>query len=90
MEKEVTDPARQEAPAVESLEEKSEAENLSSSQREINGQDGSISKEDAAANEFNPGLRFYMSFAALAVLALMVSWDGTSVSVALPVRLLSF
>lgn len=41
-----------------------------------------------AASRFEPGLRFYLAFSSLAVLAMMVSLDGTSVSVALPVRLL--
>lgn len=36
--------------------------------------------------EWSPGYRFYLAFSALAVLALMASLDGTSVSVALPVR----
>ncbi|KAB8360571.1 hypothetical protein FH972_024311 [Carpinus fangiana] len=35
--------------------------------------------------EWKPGYRFYLAFSALAVLALMASLDGTSVSVALPV-----
>ncbi|KAI9370387.1 major facilitator superfamily domain-containing protein [Aspergillus egyptiacus] len=34
---------------------------------------------------FNPGARFYMAFSSLVVLAMMVSLDGTSVSVALPI-----
>ena len=37
--------------------------------------------------QFKPGYRFYMAFSSLAVLAMMVSLDGTSVSVALPVCL---
>lgn len=37
------------------------------------------------APEWKPGYRFKLAFAALAVLAIMVSLDGTSVSVALPV-----
>ena len=41
------------------------------------------------ASHFKPGYRFYLAFSSLAVLAMMVSLDGTSVSVALPVRLLS-
>ena len=48
---------------------------------------------DASSNEmtkFDPGYRFYLAFLSLAVLAMMVSLDGTSVSVALPVRLLPF
>lgn len=40
------------------------------------------------ASRFQPGYRFYLAFSSLAVLAMMVSLDGTSVSVALPVRLL--
>ena len=45
-----------------------------------------IEKEKEIIPEFKPGYRFYMAFASLAVLAMMVSLDGTSVSVALPVR----
>ena len=37
--------------------------------------------------EFDPGWRFYLEFPSLAVLAMTVSSDATSVSVALPVRL---
>ena len=40
--------------------------------------------------KFDPGWRFYLAFSSLAVLAMMVSLDGTSVSVALPVRLPPF
>lgn len=40
------------------------------------------------ASRFRPAYRFYFAFSSLAVLAMMVSVDGTSVSVALPVRLL--
>ena len=46
---------------------------------------------DASSNgvsKFEPGYRFYLAFSSLAVLAMMVALDGTSVSVALPVRLL--
>lgn len=39
-----------------------------------------------AAASFKPGYRFYMAFSSLALLAMMASLDGTSVSVALPVR----
>ena len=35
--------------------------------------------------EFKPGYQFYLAFSSLTVLAMMVSLDGTSVSVALPV-----
>ena len=35
--------------------------------------------------EFKPGLHFWLAFAPIAVLAMMASLDGTSVSVALPV-----
>ena len=48
---------------------------------------------DTSSNKmtiFDPGYRFYLAFSSLAVLAMMVSLDGTSVSVALPVRLLPF
>ncbi|KAL6719143.1 hypothetical protein ACLMJK_003380 [Lecanora helva] len=41
-------------------------------------------EKEAAVVPFNPGYRFYMAFSSLAVLAMMVSLDGTSVSVALP------
>ena len=41
--------------------------------------------EEAEIAPFKPGYRFYMAFSSLAVLAMMVSLDGTSVSVALPV-----
>lgn len=43
-----------------------------------------ISGDDGT--NFHPGARFYLAFSSLAVLAMMVSLDGTSVSVALPVR----
>jgi hypothetical protein len=39
-----------------------------------------------AAASFKPGYHFYMAFSSLALLAMMASLDGTSVSVALPVR----
>ena len=39
--------------------------------------------------EFKPSLQFWLAFAPMAVLAMMVSLDGTSVSVALPVNDLS-
>lgn len=39
--------------------------------------------------EFKPSLQFWLAFAPIAVLAMMVSLDGTSVSVALPVNDLS-
>lgn len=53
------------------------------SQSENNGQkiDGVVQE----AAKFEPGYRFYLAFSSLAVLAMMVSLDGTSVSVALPV-----
>jgi MFS family permease len=35
--------------------------------------------------EFNPGRRFFLAFAVLATLTLMVAIDGTSISVALPI-----
>ena len=43
---------------------------------------------DKAANltSFSPGYRFYLAFASLSIIAMMVALDGTSVSVALPVR----
>jgi hypothetical protein len=44
---------------------------------------------DAASITFNPGYRFYLAFTALAVLAMMVALDGTTVSVALPVCIIS-
>ena len=36
-------------------------------------------------NGFHPGPRFYLAFAAIMLLALMVALDGTSISVALPI-----
>jgi hypothetical protein len=36
---------------------------------------------------FKPGHRFYLAFGTLSILTLMVALDGTSISVALPVRL---
>lgn len=36
--------------------------------------------------EFKPGLKFYLAFSSLLVNALMISFDGTSVGVVLPVR----
>lgn len=55
------------------------------------GSRGQIKGEDTDGDKFRPGYQFYLAFSSLAVLALMVSLDGTSVSVALPVRpLLSF
>ena len=43
------------------------------------------SKEDPSSSSFKPGYRFHFAFAALPVLALMVSSDSTAVSVPLPV-----
>ena len=40
-----------------------------------------------AAEDFKPGKRLYVAFLTLAVITLMVALDGTSLSVALPVRL---
>jgi len=62
--------------------------------REDNPQDLDEQEQDKAEitdigedfSRFKPGYRFYLAFIALSVLALMVSLDGTSVSVALPVR----
>ena len=53
------------------------------SQSENNGlkTDGVVEE----AVKFEPSYRFYLAFSSLAVLAMMVSLDGTSVSVALPV-----
>jgi hypothetical protein len=36
---------------------------------------------------FNPGGRFHLAFASITVLAMMVSLDSTSISVALPVSI---
>lgn len=47
-----------------------------------------LQETEAALAKFKPGYMFYLAFSALSVLALMVSLDGTSVSVALPVRYL--
>jgi hypothetical protein len=49
------------------------------------GQNGGSDLDDDTAITFNPGARFYLAFSSLVVLAMMVSLDGTSVSVALPV-----
>lgn len=38
---------------------------------------------------FNPGGRFHLAFASITVLAMMVSLDSTSISVALPVSIVS-
>ena len=40
----------------------------------------------AAETEWKPGKQFYLTFSPLVALALIVSIDGTIVSVALPVR----
>ena len=39
-----------------------------------------------AAEDFKPSKRLYVAFLTLAVITLMVALDGTSLSVALPVR----
>ena len=49
-----------------------------------------VNANSNGVTKFDPGWRFYLAFSSLAVLAMMVSLDGTSVSVALPVRLSSF
>lgn len=52
------------------------------------GADGSgdeFNGENTDTGKFRPGYCFYLAFSSLAVLAMMVSLDGTSVSVALPV-----
>lgn len=41
--------------------------------------------DKAAGPAFEPNLRFYLAFSALAALSLVVALDGTSISVALPV-----
>lgn len=41
---------------------------------------------DERQPDFTPTLRFYLAFATLAVITLMVALDGTSLSVALPVN----
>ncbi|EOD43394.1 putative mfs multidrug transporter protein [Neofusicoccum parvum UCRNP2] len=52
---------------------------------------GALSPENDVQNaateeqEFKPGLHFWLALAPIAVLAMMVSLDGTSVSVALPI-----
>lgn len=50
-----------------------------------NNESTKLVADDGATAPWNPGYRFYMAFSALAVLAMMVSLDGTSVSVALPI-----
>lgn len=52
-------------------------------EKELSTDETVVKKEQVVA--FKPGYRFYMAFSSLAVLAMMVSLDGTSVSVALPV-----
>ena len=37
-------------------------------------------------NEFHPGTRLWLAFMAISVVGLMVTLDGSSISVALPVR----
>ena len=57
----------------------------------IPSDDHDPSTVDGSSNNvsgFEPGYRFYLGFSSLAVLAMMVLLDGTSISVALPVRLL--
>lgn len=44
--------------------------------------------EESKGEEWKPTLQFWLALAPLTVLAMMVSLDGTSVSVALPVWLL--
>ncbi|KAL5336139.1 major facilitator superfamily domain-containing protein [Aspergillus crustosus] len=57
----------------------------SDSQKEPDTQKNVLRHNDVDATNFNPGPRFYMAFSSLVLLAMMVSLDGTSVSVALPI-----
>lgn len=50
----------------------------------VNQGDNANHQQDPPAT-FKPSLRFYLAFSSLTVLAMMVSLDGTSLSVALPV-----
>lgn len=43
-------------------------------------------KHDTALPDWKPSKRLYVAFLTLAVITLMVALDGTSLSVALPVR----
>lgn len=54
-------------------------------EQDAHGSGDKINDENTDTGNFKPGYRFYLAFSSLAVLALMVSLDGTSVSVALPV-----
>lgn len=46
-----------------------------------------VQEEKASEAEFKPSLRLYLAFSTLAVITMMVALDGTSLSVALPVRI---
>lgn len=46
----------------------------------------SAKKQDTALPDWKPSRRLYVAFLTLAVITLMVALDGTSLSVALPVR----
>jgi hypothetical protein len=59
-----------------------------SSDRPTSSPAPSVYKPDE--EEFKPGFRFYLAFATLSILTLMVALDGTSISVALPVYLATF
>jgi hypothetical protein len=66
--------------------------------KEVGGDDASMSSDPATPSpapsigkpdqeDFKLGMRFYLAFATLSILTLMVALDGTSISVALPVCL---
>lgn len=72
-----------------------EMSSLSVSTSEMPLRDGSSSshvQDDSTSDiaTFQPSRLFYLSFGTLTILAMMVSLDGTSVSVALPVSAPTF
>jgi MFS family permease len=46
---------------------------------------GTVQSEKNTPPPFEPGIRFYLAFSALAALSLVIALDGTSISVALPI-----
>jgi MFS family permease len=46
---------------------------------------GTVQSDKNTPPPFEPGLRFYLAFSALAALSLVIALDGTSISVALPI-----
>ena len=53
---------------------------------------GNVSEADytVSAEYFNPGWAFYTSFTSLCIITLAVALDATTISVALPVRILPY